>query len=212
MNTRRLVIAGLGLATLGAALGYGSAPRRPAYAPTGPGPHIPDVPVVTHDGRKLYFYRDLVQNRLVAINMMYVQCEGSCPATIANLRRLQALLGPRLGRDVFLYSISLQPELDTPDVLAAYAARQGARPGWLFLTGTPADIRRLRYSLGFYDPDRAVDGQLTSHTGMLRIGNDRTRRWAMAPSLCNAERIIATLNHMDTAMVATAHHQGPLPT
>ncbi|MDH4656815.1 SCO family protein [Pseudomonas sp. BN606] len=137
--------------------------------------------------------------------MMYVHYEGSCPAMTANLRRLQVLLGERLGRDVFLYTISLQPELDTPPELKVYAERHGARPGWLFLTGTPADIYSLRYSLGFYDPVPEVDDALASHTGVLRIGNDRTNRWAMATALGSAERIIATINHVDTTMIATRY-------
>ncbi|MDH4566949.1 SCO family protein [Pseudomonas sp. BN414] len=204
MNTRRMVIGGLGLAALGGALGYSLAPTSQSTARKSDG-RFPNVPVQAHDGRQLRFYDDLVRGKVVAINMMYVQCEGSCPAMIANLRRLQILLGERLGRDVFLYSISLQPALDTAEVLRDYAERQSVRPGWLFLTGKEADIRRLRYSLGFYDPVPEVDGNLASHIGMLRIGNDRTNRWAMAPALCDAERIIATINHVDTAMVATAY-------
>ncbi|MCY1302493.1 hypothetical protein D9M70_521510 [compost metagenome] len=115
------------------------------------------------------------------------------------------MLGDRLGREVHLYSITLQPQLDTPDVLKAYAVRHGAQPGWTFLTGEPADIRRLRYSLGFYDPVPEVDENLSTHTGMLRIGNDRIQRWTMAPALCEAKRIISTINHVDTGMVATRH-------
>ncbi|MNG17033.1 hypothetical protein D3C84_1009910 [compost metagenome] len=81
----------------------------------------------------------------------------------------------------------------------------------MFLTGVPADIRRLRYSLGFFDPVPEVDSRLGSHLGMVRIGNDRTRRWTMAPALSDAERIIATINHVDTAMVATRYVKGAVP-
>jgi protein SCO1/2 len=115
------------------------------------------------------------------------------------------LLGDRLGREVHLYSITLQPLMDTPEVLKAYAVRHGAQPGWTFLTGAPEDIRRLRYSLGFFDPVPEVDENLSTHTGMLRIGNDRTQRWTMAPALCEAKRIIATINHVDTRMVTTRY-------
>jgi protein SCO1/2 len=50
-----------------------------------------------------------------------------------------------------------------------------------------------------------VDRVVTNHIAMLRIGNDRTNRWTMAPVLCAAERIIATINHVDMAMVGTAY-------
>lgn len=205
MNTRRTILAGLGALSLGGVLGYAfdraSVPaNRQAYDA-----QLPNVPLQTHDGRKVLFQDDLVRDKVVAINMMYLQCTGICPTTTATLRRLQTLLGDRLGRDVFLYSITLQPELDTPEALKAYAERYGVRPGWTFLTGTLPDIRRLRYALGFYDPVPEVDANLGNHTGMLRIGNGATKRWAMAPALCDAERIITTINHLDRRMVETAY-------
>lgn len=208
MNTRRTILAGLGVLSLGGVLGYGLDRTSTRAGKLAYDARLPNVPLETHDGRRVLFHDDLVRGKVVAINMMYLQCTGICPTTTANLRRLQTLLGERFGRDVFLYSITLQPELDTPEALKAYAHHYGVGPGWLFLTGTPADIRRLRYGLGFYDPVPEVDGNLGNHTGMLRIGNDRTNRWAMAPALCEAERIITTINHVDTAMVTTAYRSG----
>ena len=213
MNTRRKLLGGLGLAALGGAISYAipdSPPdslrvRKATETP------FPNVLLETQDGRKVSFYDDLIRGKVVAINMMYVHCAGNCPTVTANLRKLQTLLGERLGRDVFMYSITLQPELDTPAALKAYADKYGAQQGWLFLTGAPADIRRLRYSLGFFDPVPEVDSRLGSHLGMVRIGNDRTRRWTMAPALSDAERIIATINHVDTAMVATGYVKGAVP-
>lgn len=203
MNTRRMVLSSMATAALGGVLWY-SLPERamPGQRPRG---RFPNVRLQDQHGRHLRFYDDLVRGKVVAINMMYIQCEGSCPTATANLRMLQPLLGERLGRDVFLYSISLQPELDTPEALKEYAQRHGARPGWLFLTGRAEDIRRLRYSLGFYDPVPEVDSLLSNHTAMLRIGNDRTNRWAMAPARCDAKRIITTINHVDTSMVVTRY-------
>ncbi|MCY1528262.1 hypothetical protein D9M68_633620 [compost metagenome] len=206
MNTRRDLIAGLGVAALGGALWYSiprvageSEPARKAKTP------FANVPLYTQDGVKVRFYDDLIRGKVVAINMMYVMCEGICPTMTANMRKVQRLLGDRLGREVHLYSITLQPLMDTPEVLKAYAVRHGAQPGWTFLTGAPEDIRRLRYSLGFFDPVPEVDENLSTHTGMLRIGNDRTQRWTMAPALCEAKRIIATINHVDTRMVTTRY-------
>ncbi|MCY1354917.1 hypothetical protein D9M69_413160 [compost metagenome] len=206
MNTRRDLIAGLGVAALGGALWYTipqvageSGPARKVKTP------FANVPLYTQDGTKVRFYDDLIHGKVVVINMMYVMCEGICPTMTVNMRRVQWLLGDRLGREVQLYSITLQPQLDTPEVLKAYAKRHGARPGWTFLTGDPADIRRLRYSLGFFDPVPEVDENLSTHTGMLRIGNDRTQRWTMAPALCDAKRIITTINHVDTRMVTTRY-------
>lgn len=210
MNTRRKLLVGMGAVALGGLLlhrvpvEWDGAVADDSGADSGSS-YFPNVWLYTHEGEKVRFYDDLVRGKIVAINMMYVLCEGICPTMTANLRQVQQLLGERMGQDVFMYSISLQPEIDTPEMLKAYADKHRVQPGWQFLTGSPADIKRLRYGLGFYDPVPEVDSNLATHTGMVRIGNDRNQRWTMAPALAEPERIIATINHVDNAMVHTAY-------
>ena len=131
--------------------------------------------------------------------MMYAQCEGICPGMTANLARVQRLLGDRVGRDIFMYSITLKPEHDTPAVLKQYAEDHGVRPGWLFLTGSPDDVELLRRKLGFVDPDPAVDKDRSQHTGMLRIGNDAIGSWTACPALGTADGIVRSILWMDVA-------------
>jgi protein SCO1 len=166
--------------------------RGGAHAPT-----WPNVPLVTHEGQAVTFYDDLIRGKVVAINMMDAECEGICPLATNNLVRVQALLGARVGRDVFLYSLTLQPELDTPQRLQEYAAMHGVQPGWVFLTATRADIEQLRYHRGFFDRNPVVDGDKATHTGMVRIGNDGYDRWTSASALAPPEQIVATINHVD---------------
>src|SRR5205085_11939310 len=116
VQARRAWIFGPAAAAVGvagvAAVGLGSRkPFAPAETPAA-AYGIPDVPLVTHEGRAVRFYSDLVRERIVFINMMYAQCTNRCPPLTQNLKQLHALLGDRAGRDVFLYSISLQPEFD----------------------------------------------------------------------------------------------------
>jgi protein SCO1 len=198
MNTRRALVAGLGVATLGGLVGRRAAaePVRARHGGTRAAA-LPNVPLVTHEGQAVTFYDDLIRGKVVAINMMYAECEGICPLATSNLVRVQELLGERVGRDVFLYSLTLQPELDTPQRLQEYVGMHGVKPGWLFLTGARADIERLRYRLGFFDPNPVVDGDKATHTGMVRIGNDGYDRWTSASSLALPEQIVATINHVD---------------
>jgi len=181
---------------------------RPAAAQAGTAPapartrqygadYFSNATLITHEGKTVRFYDDLIRDKVVMLNMMYAQCDGICPIMTENLVRVQQLLGPRVGRDVFMYSITLQPEQDSPEDLKIYAAVHGVKPGWLFLTGQPADLRLMRYRLGFYDPDPTVDGQKATHTGAVRIGNDAYERWAIAPALSGPEHIVATVNHVD---------------
>ena len=200
MNTRRALVAGLGAATLG-----GLAVRRAAAEPVrarpggGRAATLPNVPLLTHEGKTVTFYDDLVCNKVVAINMMYAECEGICPIATSNLVRVQELLGERVGRDLFMYSLTLQPELDTPQRLQEYAEMHGVKPGWLFLTGARADLEVLRYRLGFFDLNPVVDGNKATHTGMVRIGNDGYDRWTSASALAKPEQIVATIKHVDRA-------------
>jgi protein SCO1 len=187
MNTRRNLLAGIGAAAL-------TMMARPAAAePTRHSGHgagyFPNVTLRTHEGKEVKFYDDLIRGKLVAINMMYAQCEGICPGMTRNLARVQKQLGDRVGRDVFMYSISLLPEQDTSERLKEYADMHHVGPGWLFLTGARADIETVRYALGFYDVDPEVDGDRSQHTGMVRIGNEPLNRWSMAPALGEPDSI-----------------------
>jgi protein SCO1/2 len=207
MNTRRAAFVGMSAAALGA-FGWSGGKERKAATQSARGgapraARLPNTALYTHEGKAVRFYDDLVRGKIVAINMMYAHCDGICPRATSNLGQVQQMLGERAGRDVFMYSITLRPEEDTPEELKQYAAMHGVKPGWTFLTGTPADIRHLRYQLGFYDPDPKVDDDKATHTGMVRIGNDLYDRWTSAASLSAPAQILSTINHVDRAMLRT---------
>jgi protein SCO1/2 len=188
MQRRMFVAAGSALA--GAAAGAGLAGRR---ATAEAASRIPNVEVLTHDGHKFRFYDDLVKGRVVTLNFMFTSCGDTCPLVTANLRTLQDLLGERVGRDIFMYSLTLRPEEDTPEVLRDYAAMYEVRPGWRFLTGAPDDIERLRRRLGFASADPELDRIADEHTGILRYGNEALDRWAGCPALSRPEWIVKAI-------------------
>jgi len=163
---------------------------------------IPNVELVTHDDRKVRLYDDLVKGKIVLMNFMFTSCEAYCPLTTANLARVQAALGDRVGRDVFLYSITLDPDIDTPEVLSRYRTESGAKPGWIFLTGAFATIEKLRRKLGVYDLDPVIDADKTKHSGVVVYGSGATDRWAAMPSLANAEFIAKTVLRLAPADAA----------
>jgi protein SCO1 len=143
--------------------------------------YFPDVTLTTQDGETVKFY-DLIKGRIVAIDLIYTNCQYACPLESARLARMQQILGARMGRDVFFISISIDPEHDTPAALKAYAAKYDAGPGWIFLTGTMSDIDLLSRKLGLWsDPTLTQDG----HTPMLLIGNEAAGQWTMTSALDN---------------------------
>jgi hypothetical protein len=133
---------------------------------------------------------------------MYVECEGTCPGVTSTLVEVQKRLGDRVGRDILMLSITLQPEADTPERLRAYAERYGAGPGMVYLTGTSADIDVVRRALGFTDErNPGTDGDRRQHQGILRIGNESRDWWAACSSLSGPDQILALLNSVDAAAV-----------
>jgi protein SCO1/2 len=151
--------------------------------------YFPNSVVQTHDGKKLHFYDDVVQGKIVVFNMMYSVCTGVCPGNTANLLQVQQALGSQLGKNVFMYSLTLQPEFDTPKVLRDYVRSYHIEPGWTFLTGRPNEMEAIRRKLGFFNDDPRIDADLANHTGMVRIGNEALDRWFMLPALSDAKQM-----------------------
>lgn len=153
--------------------------------------------VTTHEGKRVRFYDDLIRDRIVAVNFIYTQCEGVCPLTTANLVRVRKALGERVGRDVFLYSITLKPWQDDAAALKEYARAQGAlTPGWTFLTGDEFDLTTIRFRLFRWDHP-ALDFNLEQHTGMVRTINDRLDRWSMCPTLATPQQIVDAISWVE---------------
>jgi protein SCO1 len=165
--------------------------------------NIPNVAVTDQTGRAHRFYQDLIKDRIVAINFFYARCEGICPRMTANLLKVQQELrgrvGDRLGRDIFLYSISLKPEEDTPKHLAEYARMHGIAPGsgWLLLRAKRPDMELLRARLGFKDRNPVVDADINQHTGVVKLGNEAWDKWSAAPALGSSTAITDSLLWLD---------------
>jgi protein SCO1 len=155
-----------------------------------------NVEVKTQDGRTLRFYDDVMKGKILLINFFFTDCDAICPLMTENLVRVQELLGARVGNEIRMVSISLQPEHDTPEVMAAYAKTYGAGPGWMFLTGKKDDIELLRHRLGFVDPDPTQDANLEQHIGTVRIANEPMHRWAMSPALLNPAALVRAVNRV----------------
>jgi protein SCO1/2 len=153
-------------------------------------PYLPNVVLTTHEGQTVRFYDELVRGKIVLINFMFTNCRRFCPRTTPNLVKVQAALGERVGRDIFLYSITLDPSTDTPEALKRYAQVVGAGPGWTFLTGEEEGIRKLRRKLGVYNQDPIIDADKTRHSGLVVYGNDAIGRWALISGLNKPEAIV----------------------
>jgi protein SCO1/2 len=178
---------------------------RPASGIGSRANYFPNVELITHEGQKVRFYDDLIHgNKIVLFNFMYAQCEGICPGMTMNLVKVQKLLGSRVGQDIFMHSITLKPEQDTPADLKMYVEMHGVKPGWRFLTGKREDIEVLRRKLGFVDPNPTFDKDIGQHIGLVRFGNEVIDRWAACPAQANPDQIVKSILWMQSPKIGGA--------
>lgn len=176
--------------------------------------HFPNVVVVTHENRRALFYDDLLCGKLVIVNFMSVKNDARWHVS-ENLAKVQLHLGGRLGQEVFIYSITVDPLHDTPQALGKFAERHGAQPGWSFLTGAPKSLETLRGRFfggasGLVHGDgEAVDCCMR----MLRYGNEAVGLWGSVPSSSTPEAIAMRVSWVATRLGPTGPPKrgGPMP-
>ena len=170
----------------------------PQFAAPDSGPEVmrkryfPNVPLVTHEGKRVRFYDDLLKGKIVVLNLMYADCTSSCPMITANLLKAQKVLRERTSHPVFFYSLTIKPSEDTPAKLKEYAAMHhvGADANWTFLTGRPDDLELLRRKLGYADANPEKDRRDKAlHSGMLRYGNEPLSQWSSIQGSADPEWI-----------------------
>jgi protein SCO1 len=172
----------LTLASLGVAQARGPQ-RGEAY--------FTNLPVINQDGKQLKFYDDVIKDKIFVISFIFTACREVCPITTARLAMVEERLGDAVGRDVFLYSISVDPANDTPEKLKNFAKAFHAGPGWQFLTGKYPDMRVINGKLG----ERMID--LSSHRNEVLIGNGRTGEWQRDNLFGDIDRVIENIRAMD---------------
>jgi protein SCO1 len=156
---------------------------------------IPDVNVLDQHGNALHFYSDLIKDKTVAINFIFTNCTTICPPLAATFARLQKELGDKIGKDVHLISISVDPLTDTPERLKAWGAKFKAGPGWTFVTGEKQEMDKLLNALG------AAVSNREDHTPAMIIGNDGKGVWTRTYGLAKINQIVGVINDVTAGRV-----------
>jgi len=160
------------------------ASQQPAAEQSPAQKYFTDVVLTNQNGEKVRFYSDLLKGKVVIINSFFGTCQASCLPMNRNLAKVQEALGNRVGKDVYIISISVDPTMDTPERLKEYAAKLNARPGWYFLTGEKQNVDFALKKLGAYVDDKQ------NHLNILYIGNEPTGLWKKAFALAQTEDLI----------------------
>ncbi len=150
--------------------------------------YFTDVPLVNQYGESMRLYSDLLRGKVVVIHVFFSNCSNTCPLMLATYRKLQDHLGDRLGRDVHLISLTVDPENDRWEALRDHADRLKVRRGWYFLTGSSDDVGLALRKLGLAVARRE------EHSNLFIVGNEPTGLWKKVQGLAPAEQIIAILD------------------
>lgn len=152
-----------------------------------------DMELVDQDGRRVRFKSDVIGDRLVAMTFTYTSCTTICPIIDSIFVNLQGKLGKRLGTDLFLVTMSIDPVTDIPPRLKAHAKKLNARPGWTFLTGRKQDVDKILAGLDVYAPD------IYNHQPSVLVGDGRTGRWQRLYGFPSADKILAAMHELEKA-------------
>ncbi|HKR22815.1 MAG TPA: SCO family protein [Pyrinomonadaceae bacterium] len=146
--------------------------------------YFSDVELIDQDGKKVRFYSDVLKGKTVVVNAFFTSCTSVCPPMNRNMEKIQEAFGNRVGKDVFLVSITVDPEVDTPTRMKEYAKKFHAGSGWIFLTGKKENLDWALYKLGQYVEKK------DDHQTIFIIGNEPTGLWKKAFGMANVAELV----------------------
>ena len=130
-----------------------------------------DVALVDQNGKPVRLEKDLVTNKIVVMSFIYTSCTTVCPVVSSIMGKVQKQLGARVGTEVQLVSISIDPQRDDAKRLNAYARSFQNGPGWSWLTGSAQSIDATLKGLGTFS------GDFKNHQPLILVGDGNSRHW-----------------------------------
>jgi len=150
-----------------------------------------DLELLDQDGKRVRLYTDLIKDKVVILSFFYTSCEYVCSMQGRNFAALQAKLGARMGKDVFLILVTRDPQVDTPQKLKSWGIEYGVKPGWTLLTGGTKEVETL---IGIFTGDKT--GPVEAHSTGIYIGNDAKGRWIYSDGLLAPDLLIKSIDGM----------------
>jgi cytochrome oxidase Cu insertion factor (SCO1/SenC/PrrC family) len=157
---------------------------------------IPDMELLNQDGQQVRFVSDVIKGRVAVIDTVFTTCTTICPVMGANYARLAKTLKDRVGRDVVMVSVSVDPVNDTPSQLKAWSAKFYKGPGWILLTGPKSQVDTLLKSLGLFTPERQ------DHQSSVLIGS-KAGGWIRTSALTSPDKWLKIIDSFGAAKTQT---------
>lgn len=153
---------------------------------------IPEIQLVREDGKHVSLAGELNDGRPVVMNFIYTTCTTVCPLTSQTFADLQTKLGSERDK-VHMVSISIDPEQDTPEVLAKYAHKYGAGQQWQFYTGT------VEASIAAQRAFDAYRGGKMKHNPVTFIRTAPGKPWLRIEGFAKSDELLHGLGSMVTS-------------
>ncbi len=188
----------------------GRAEQPPAARQEKASVRFADVSLLNQDGMPVRLEKDLVGDHLVVMGFIYTSCTTVCPVVSSIMGKVQQQLGGRVGQDIHLVSISVDPQRDDAKRLQDYAKAFQKGPGWSWLTGTPYAISETLKGLGSFSAD------LSQHPPLILVGDGRTGHWTRYYGFTDPAVLIDEINrlgarrvHAKSSAIADHHEVQP---
>lgn len=149
---------------------------------------VPEFALTSQE--KLPVTKDSFKGKVVIADFIFTECAGPCPMMTAQMSGFQKSLAN--DPDIKLLSFSVDPETDTPTVLAQYGEKFGAKNDkWTFLTGDKASVYNLTRS-GFHLTIDADSNAIAHSTKFVLIDkNSMIRGYYDSCDETSAERLLS---------------------
>lgn len=152
---------------------------------------LPDMVLLDQDGRQVRFYSDLIKGKTVLISFFYTTCSYTCLRQGKVFSDLQNELGDRLGKDIFLISVTIDPETDTPERLKSWGKQYSLRKGWTLVTGGRIEMEKL---VGHLTGNPL--GRLQTHVPFIYLGNDKKSHWTATYGLAAPKNLVRQIEEL----------------
>src|SRR5215210_5476373 len=149
---------------------------------------IPDLVLRDQDGRKVRLYSDLIKDKVIVLSFFYTSCAYTCTMQGRTFSKLQSLLGERLGKSVFLRSVTTDPAKDNPEQLKAWGKHYDVQAGWTLVTGDEAEMNKLLIP---FTGSPAGGGM---HLATTFIVNDKRGLWTSAAGVFAPEDLLSAVD------------------
>lgn len=158
-----------------------------------------DVSLLDQNGMPVRLEQDLVGDKLVVMGFIYTSCTTVCPVVSSIMGKVQQQLGGRVGSEIQLVSLSVDPQRDDSRRLLDYSRAFQHGPGWSWLTGTPYAVSETLKGLGSFSAD------LGSHPPLILVGDGHSGHWTRFYGFTDPDVLVSEINRLSARRVHAKH-------